>query len=91
MLTTSSRPHQPAQRDGEAAMGAVISLLLAGSVLVAVCWAGSERWRADGVTAARPTHPASLPTRLGAASAAAIAHPDGIPSIGRHDDRRCPH
>jgi hypothetical protein len=81
-------------------MGIVIGLLFAGSVLVIVCWLGSERRQVDRVAAAgppvhpgsaAPPRPAPAPIRFGVATAAVIAHPDGIPSIGRHDDRRCSH
>jgi hypothetical protein len=74
-------------------MGAVLSLLLAGSMLVAVLWArpggGHGHGRPAGRPAAQPAPP-EYPTRLGVASAAAVAHPDGISGLGRHDDRRCP-
>jgi hypothetical protein len=71
-------------------METVITVLLAGSVLVAVLWVGSERRHATGPAAARPSRPDLPPPHLGVA-AAAVAHPDGIPGIGRHDERRCPH
>ena len=72
-------------------METVIGLLAVGSLVVVLFWTGAAR--------RRPLHPATVRTELRRpardpgpiATALAVTRAEGIPVLGRHDDRRCAH